>query len=118
MAAPFRLSPPERRELKRMSRSQRGRRDAARRARMILGLAGGQTLAAVSRSQGGSVSTVNLWRDRFLEGPISGLFGRQPGKAVAEGTEQLETRLMDWTLPRKAADGRAHWISRKRGAGR
>jgi hypothetical protein len=57
---------------------------------MILGLAGGQTLAAVSRSQGCSVNTVKLWRDRFLEGRISGLFGRHPGKAVAEGTEQLE----------------------------
>lgn len=34
--------------------------DDARRARMILGLAGGQTLAAVSRSQGCSVNTVKL----------------------------------------------------------
>src|SRR4029434_4514587 len=113
MPAPFRLSPPERRELKRMSRSQSGRRDDARRARMILGLAGGQTLAAVSRSQGCSVNTVKLWRDRFLEGRISGLFGRQPGKAVAEGTEQLEARILDWTLHRKAADGSTHWSSRK-----
>jgi len=80
---------------------------------MILGLAGGQTLAAVSRSQGCSVNTVKLWRDRFLEGRISGLFGRHPGKAVAEGTEELEARLMDWTLHRKPADGSTHWSSRK-----
>ena len=96
-----------------MSRSQSGRLDDARRARMILGLAGGQTLAAVSRSQGCSVNTVKLWRDRFLEGRISGLFGRHPGKAVAEGTEELEARLMDWTLHRKPADGSTHWSSRK-----
>jgi len=80
---------------------------------MILGLAGGQTLAAVSRSLGCSVNTVKLWRDRFLEGGISGLFGRHPGKAVAEGTEELEARLMDWTLHRKPADGSTHWSSRK-----
>src|SRR4030095_11213664 len=113
MPAPFRLSPPERRELKRMSRSQSGRRDDARRARRILGLAGGQTLAAVRRSPGCSVNTVKLWGERFLEGRISGLFGRHPGKAVAEGTEELEARLMDWTLPRTAADGSTHWRSRK-----
>jgi transposase len=80
---------------------------------MILGLAGGQTLAAVSRSQGCSVNTVKLWRDRFLEGRISGLLGRHPGKAVAEGTEELEARLMDWTLHRKPADGSTPWSSRK-----
>lgn len=111
--APFRLSPPERRELKRMSRSQSGRADDARRAWIILGLAGGQTLAAVSRSQSCSVNTVKLWRDRFLEGRISGLFGRHPRKAVAAGTERLEARTIDWTLHRKPADGSIHWSSSK-----
>jgi transposase len=48
-----------------------------------------------------------------LEGRISGLFGRHPGKAVAEGTEELEARLMDWTLHRKPADGSTPWSSRK-----
>ena len=45
------LRPPERRELGGMSRSQGGRADEVRRARIILGLTGGQTLAGVSRSQ-------------------------------------------------------------------
>ena len=105
MPAPFRLSPPERRELGGMSRSQGGRADEVRRARIILGLTGGQTLAGVSRSQSCSVNTVKLWRDRFLEGRISGLWGRHPGKAVAPGTERLEARIINWTLPRKPADG-------------
>src|SRR4030095_4015028 len=100
MPAPFRLSPPERRELKRMSRSQGGRAAEVRRARIILGLAGGQSLAGVSRSQACSVNTVKLWRNRFLEGRISGLFGRQPGKAVAEGTEELEAAFRGWTFDR------------------
>jgi transposase len=113
MPAPFRLSPPERRELKRMSRTQGGRADEVRRARIVLGLSGGQTLAAVSRSQSCSVNTVKLWRDRFLEGRISGLWGRHPGKVVAAGTERLEARVINWTLHRKPADGSTHWSSRK-----
>src|SRR4029453_5396462 len=113
MPAPFRLSPPERRELKRMSRSQGGRADEVRRARIILGLAGGQSLAGVSRSQASSVNTVKIWRERFLEGRISGLWGRHPGKAVAPGTERLEARIINWTLHRKPSDGSTHWSSRK-----
>jgi transposase len=113
MPAPFRLSPPERRELKRMSRSQGGRADEGRRARIILALAGGQTLAGVSRSQSCSVNTVKLWRDRFLEGRFSGLWGRHAGKAVAPGTERLEARIINWTLHRKPAEGSTHWSSRK-----
>jgi hypothetical protein len=84
-----------------MSRSQGGRADEVRRARIVLGLAGGQTLAAVSRRQACSVNTVKLWRKRFLEGRLSGLWGRHPGKAVAAGTERLEARIMNWTLQRK-----------------
>jgi transposase len=113
MLAPFRLSPPERRELKRISRSQSRRADDVRRARIILGLAGGQTLAAVSRRQSCSVNTVKLWRERFLKERISGLWGRHLGKAVAPGTERLEARIIDWTLHRKPADGSTHWSSRK-----
>jgi transposase len=96
-----------------MSRSQSGRVDDVRRARIILGLAGAQTLAAVSRSQACSVNTAKLWRDRFLEERISGLWGRHPGKAVAPGTERLEARIIDRTLHCKPADGSPHWSSRK-----
>lgn len=113
MPAPFRLSPPERRELKRISRSQSGRADDVRRARIILGLASAQTLAAVSRSQSCSVNTVKLWRDRFQKERISGLWGRYPGKTASPGAERLEARIIDWTLHRKPADGSTHWSSRK-----
>src|SRR4029450_13317077 len=108
MPAPFRLSPPERREIKRMSRSQGGRADEVRRERIILGLAGGESLAGVSGSQACSVNTVKLWRKRFLEGRISGLWGRHPGKAVAPGTERLEARIINWTLDRREDD----WCTR------
>jgi hypothetical protein len=84
--APFELSPPERHELKRISRSQSRRADDVRRVWIILGLAGRQTLAAVSRSQSCNVNTVKLWRDRFLK-----------------------ARIIDWTLNHKPADGSTHW---------
>jgi transposase len=113
MPAPFRLSPPERRELTKISRSQSRRADDVRRACIVLGLASGDTLAAVSRRQSCSVNTVKLWRDRFRQDRLSGLWGRYPGKAVAPGTERLEARILDWTLHRKPADGSTHWSSRK-----
>jgi transposase len=113
MPAPFRLSPPERRELKRISRSQSRRADDVRRVRIILSLAGGHTLAAVSRSQSCSVNTVKLWRERFLKERISGLWGRHLGKAMAAGTERLEARIIDWTLHHRPADGSTQWSSRK-----
>lgn len=113
MPAPFSLSPPERRELKRISRSQSGRADDVRRARIILGLAKAQSLAAISRGQSCSVNTVKLWRGRFKEERISGLWGRHPGRAVTPGAEHVEARIIDWTLHRKPADGSTHWSSRK-----
>ena len=59
--APFRLSRPKQRELKRIGGSQSDRADDVRRARVILGLAGGQTLATVSRSQACTFSSTPLF---------------------------------------------------------
>jgi transposase len=96
-----------------MSRSQRGRADDARRAQIILRLAGAQSLASISRAHSCSVNTVKLWRDRFGQERLSGLWGRYPGKAVAPGTEALEARILDRTLHHKPRDGSTHWSSRK-----
>ena len=60
------LSPPERRQLQRMSRSRSGRAEDARRARIILSLASGSlSLWAISRQERCSINTVRMWRDRF-----------------------------------------------------
>lgn len=113
MLAPFRLSPPERRELTLISRSRSRRADDVRRARIILELAAGKTLAEVSRGASCSVNTVKLWRERFLEERISGLWGRHKGKTSEPGAERLEARIINWTLHRRPADGSMHWSSRK-----
>ena len=79
------LSPPERRQLQRMSRSRSGRAEDARRARIILSLASGSlSLWAISRQEGCSINTVRMWRDRFKEQRLPGLWSRHRGRAPSE----------------------------------
>ena len=117
MAERIILSPPERRELQRMSRSRSVRAEDARRARIILSLASGSlSLWAISRQERCSINTVRMWRERFKEGRLPGLWSRHRGRAPGEGVEKLEARIIDWTLHRKPADGSTHWSSRKLGS--
>ena len=113
MAERIILSPPERRELKRMGRSRSARAEEVRRANIILCLAGGNSVSETSRQERCSVNTVKLWRNRFLAERLSGLCSRHKGREVAKGTEKLEARIMDWTLHRKPRDGSTHWSTRK-----
>ena len=111
------LSPPERRQLQRLSRSRSLRAEDARRARIILSLASGSlSLWAISRQERCSINTVRMWRDRFKEQRLPGLWSRHRGRAPSEGVEKLEARIIDWTLHRKPADGSTHWSSRKLGS--
>ena len=107
------LSPPERRTLKRMSRSRSARAEEVRRAAIILGLASGSSPLEVSRRERCSLNTVKLWRGRFQAERMAGLWSRHAGRRVQAGTEKLEARILDWTLHRKPADGSTHWSSRK-----
>ena len=107
------LSPPERRTLKRLSRSRRVRAEEVRRATIILGLARGDTPLVVSRRERCSVNTVKLWRGRFQAERIAGLWSRHAGRKTHAGTGKLEARILDWTLHRKPTDGSTHWSSRK-----
>ena len=108
------LSPPERRELKRLSRSRSARTEDARRANILLSLAAGAySLREISRAEQCSVNTVCLWRDRFLAQRVPGLFSRHRGRQTQPGSEKIEAGILDWTLHRKPADGSTHWSSRK-----
>ncbi len=114
MAERIIVSPPERRELKRISRSRSARTEDARRARIVLSLASGtRSLSAISRQERCSINTVRLWRDRFTAERLPGLFSRHRGRASQAGAEKLDARIIDWTLHRKPADGSTHWSSRK-----
>src|SRR5215475_1738796 len=93
------LSPPERRELQRMSRSRSARNEDVRRANILLSLASGAySLREISRAEQCNVNTVRLWRDRFLMHRMAGLFSRHRGRQTQPGSEKIEARILDWTL--------------------
>ena len=110
MAAPFVISPPERRELAKMANSRSARSEDGRRARIVLDLGRGLSLRAISGSERCSVNTVRLWRDRFREDRLAGLIVGIA--AVSQPPEKLEARIIDWTLHRKPSGGATQWSTR------
>jgi len=107
------ISPPERREITRIARSRKVRAEEAQRARILLELAKGAGLREVSRHLDCSVNTVRLWRERFEQERLGGLYARHEGRQPDADAEGLEARIIDWTLHRKPADGSTQWSTRK-----
>ena len=96
----LRAGPPERRELMKIAHSRSVRSEDGRRARIILDLGRGRSLRAISGSERCSVNTVRLWRERFREGRLAGLYSRHRGRQPTPGREKLETRIIDWRIGR------------------
>lgn len=71
------LTEAERSELMARARHGRGSADVGRRARVVLLLAGGKTYAEIQASTGVSRRTIALWKKRFEEGRVGGLFDRR-----------------------------------------
>jgi transposase len=113
MFARIKLSRLERIQLKRMARSRKAKVEEARRSRIILGLASGKGIRELSREERCSVNTVLLWEKRFVADRLAGLWSRHRGKPLSKGVEQIEARIVDWTLNRKPSDGSTQWSSRK-----
>ncbi len=95
-----------------MGNSRRARSEEGRRARIILDLGRGLSLRAVSAGERCSVNTVRLWRDRFREDRLAGLYSRHRGRQPTPGREKLEARIIDWTLHRKPSGGTTQWSTR------
>jgi transposase len=112
MAAPFVISPPERRELMKIANSRSARSEDGRRARIILDLGRGLSLRAISAGERCSVNTVRLWRERFREDRLAGLYSRHRGRQPTPGREKLEARIIDWTLHRKPSGEATQWSTR------
>ena len=108
------LAPPERRELRRRSGRRSGRADDAKRARLILGLAGGQTYGEIMNTLACSQNYIVRWKSRFLEQRIGGLYARHQGRKPAQNAAQLEARILNYTR-RGPRDGSTHWSTRKLG---
>lgn len=112
MAAPFVISPPERRALKKIANSRSARSEDSRRARIVLDLGRGLSLRAIGRDTHGSINTVRLWRDRFGQDRLAGLYSRHRGRQPGAGREKLEARIIDWTLHRKPEGEATQWSTR------
>jgi DNA-binding CsgD family transcriptional regulator len=69
------LTADERDALETLARAGRGRADLARRARIVLRLAAGESYGAIARGLGESTRTIGKWKRRFLEARVAGLEG-------------------------------------------
>jgi transposase len=106
------LTAEEREALETLARAGRGRADLARRARIVLRLAAGDSYDAIARGLGESTRTIGKWKRRFLEARVAGLEGRYRGNAPTVLTPRLEARILAWTR-KSPTDGSTHWSTRK-----
>ncbi len=107
------LSDAERMELSRRASSRAGRADDARRARLILLLASGDTWVTIRGKLDCNDAFIDRWSRRFVEERLAGLFSRHAGQEASRLTPRLEARILDWTVKRKPSDGSTHWSTRK-----
>lgn len=112
MPTKFKVSSAVRTELQSRLRCRSLPAEDVRRADIVLRLAEGQGQRAVAREMRCSVNTVRLWRERFQEEGLAGLYGRHHGRQALEETPELEARILDRTrcAPK---DGSTHWTTRK-----
>lgn len=104
------LTADERAELEALARTGRGRADLARRARIILRLAGGAPYSELI-ALGESSRSIAKWKQRFVEARIAGLQGRYRKNAPTVLTPALEARILAWTR-KPPANGATQWSTR------
>ena len=110
--SPIVLTEAERRELETRSRSRSLRAADVSRARLILALADGWTYREISQRWGCTAPVISLWRQRFAEQRLDGLFARHQGKQPAPESTELEARILEATR-KPPPDGSTHWSTRK-----
>ena len=108
------LTTEQRTELEARERSRRGRADAARRARVILLLADGNSYATITAKTGCSSRTIALWKGRFDADGLAGLAARHRGSKPSVLTPALQARILTWTR-RPPPHGATHWSTRSLG---
>src|SRR5688572_20525417 len=108
------LTTDERTELHRRMRSLSIRSEDARRARVILMLAEGESYSAIEATVPCYRDYINRWRRRFLEDRLDGLRPRYRGQPPTILTPTMEARILEKTR-QGPADGTTHWSTRKLG---
>ena len=106
------LTDEEREELITRSRARSLRASDAQRARLILLLADGVPYRSLAEKLDCSQTTVSLWRQRFLEQGLEGLYGRHQGSRRTSEAQRLEVRILALTQ-KPPPDGSTHWTTRK-----
>lgn len=109
---PLQLSASDRQELERRVRTQTLRADDARRARLLLSLAAGESYRDIQATLGCSSAYISRWKERFEAEGLAGLYGRHQGRQATVVTPALEARILAKTRQRPP-DGSTHWSTRK-----
>lgn len=110
--ANLRLSPGERRELQSRVRSRSLRAEEARKARLILLLAAGESYTTIQQTLGCPASYISRWKKRFEAERLGGLAARYQGPRVTVLTPRQEAKILSWTR-KPPPDGSTHWSTRK-----
>ena len=108
------LTGDERAELERRVRSLKIRSEDARRARVILMLADGDSYSSIEATVPCFRDYINRWRRRFLADRLDGLRPRYRGQPPTVLTPAMEARVLEKTR-QSPPDGSTHWSTRKLG---
>ena len=108
------LTTDERAELERRVRSLKIRAEDARRARVILMLANGESYSTIEATVPCYRDYINRWRRRFLGDRLEGLQPRYRGQPPTVLTSAMEARVLEKTRT-PPVDGSTHWSTRKLG---
>jgi transposase len=94
------------------ARSRTVRAEDARRARLILLLAEGDSWDEVCDKLDCARGFIARWRKRFLDERLAGMYSRHRGQTAKRLTPQLEARILKATQ-KDPTDGSTHWSTRR-----
>ena len=106
------LTTDERTELERRVRSRKIRAEDARRARVILMLARGDSFNTIATAIGCYPDYISRWKQRFQAERLTGLRAKYCGQPATVRTPAMEARILSKTRQRPP-DGSTHWSTRK-----
>lgn len=105
------LTPMERSELSKRSRSRMLPAEDVQRAALILMLADGESYTGVQARFDCTRSYISTWKKRFLEDRLAGLYSRHQGRKVQTCTPAMQAKILARTA--RKPDGSTHWTTRK-----
>src|ERR1700686_2296990 len=112
MAVPFKLSVVDRQKIQEWIAAHGTPQQVALRCRIVIGAAEGESDSAISRRLSVNRNTVILWRKRFAEAGLDGLWDVAPGRGRKPIYEMAKiAAIVDATLQTKPV-GMTHWSCR------